>query len=110
MTANSKLREAMYWISVDSWHRINKDGQFELTEEAPERAVKSFELWCKIKKLLRNQMRIPKNSKKNLQKSTKTIKASRTEVLFSYPDQGKTGEGWKPRINKPWVRRSYIVQ
>lgn len=38
----------MYWISVDSWHRINKDGQFELTEEAQERAVKSFELWCKI--------------------------------------------------------------
>ena len=48
MTANLKLREAMYWISVDSWNRINKDGQFELTEEAPERAVKSFELWCKI--------------------------------------------------------------
>ncbi len=48
MTANPKLREAMYWISVDSWYRINKDGQFELTEEAPERAVKSFELWCKI--------------------------------------------------------------
>ena len=48
MTVNSKLREAMYWISVDSWHRINKDGQYELTEEAPERAVKSFELWCKF--------------------------------------------------------------
>ena len=39
MTANSKLREAMYWISVDSWHRINKNGQFELTEEAPEKEL-----------------------------------------------------------------------
>lgn len=67
MTANSKLREAMYWISVDSWHRINKDGQFELTEEAPERAVKSFE--CSAKSIISSR-----------------IKASRTEVLFSYPD------------------------
>lgn len=48
MTANPRLREATYWLSVDSWHRINDNGQFELTEEAPERAIESFKLWCKI--------------------------------------------------------------
>ncbi len=48
MTANPRLREATYWLSVDSWHRINDNGQFELTEEAPPRAVESFKIWCEI--------------------------------------------------------------
>lgn len=48
MTAN---KEIMYWMSDPSWYRINeKTGKFELTEEAPERARKSFELANKPRK------------------------------------------------------------
>ncbi|MEF2767732.1 MAG: hypothetical protein U0O05_08490 [Dorea phocaeensis] len=43
MTAD---REFMYWKTNDSWYRINYEKDcFELTEEAPERARKSFELY-----------------------------------------------------------------
>lgn len=42
MTAD---KEIMYWMNDPSWYRINKEtGKFELTDAAPERAKKSFEL------------------------------------------------------------------
>lgn len=41
-------RESMYWMSNEEWYRINEEtGRFELTDKAPERAAKSFELYCK---------------------------------------------------------------
>lgn len=41
-------RESLYWRKNEGWYRINKEKDcFELTDEAPERAVKSFELYCK---------------------------------------------------------------
>lgn len=47
MTADKNIIEYMYWMSNDDWYRINKEKQcFELTDEAPERAVKSFEMYC----------------------------------------------------------------
>lgn len=40
-------KESMYWWSNEAWYRINKEKDcFELTDEAPERAVKSFKLYC----------------------------------------------------------------
>ena len=43
MNAN---KESTYWASNPAWYRINKDtDEFELTDEAPERARKSFEMW-----------------------------------------------------------------
>ena len=36
--------EIMYWHSNPEWYRINKDGKFELTDKAPERAIRSFKL------------------------------------------------------------------
>jgi hypothetical protein len=42
MTAN---KESLYWKSNEEWYRVNDDGEFELTELAPERAKKSFELY-----------------------------------------------------------------
>lgn len=43
MTANKEL---MYWHSNKKWYFINKKTkQFELTDKAPERAIKSFEKW-----------------------------------------------------------------
>ena len=48
MTANPKLRKATYWVSVNARHRINDNGQFELTEEAPPREIESFRIWCEI--------------------------------------------------------------
>lgn len=42
MTAD---KEMMYWMNDPSWYRINKEtGKYELTDAAPERARKSFEL------------------------------------------------------------------
>jgi len=42
MTAN---KEMMYWKTNPEWYRTNpKTGKRELTEKAPERARKSFEL------------------------------------------------------------------
>lgn len=38
--------ERTYWMTDESWYRINKEKDcFELTDAAPERARKSFELW-----------------------------------------------------------------
>lgn len=43
MNAN---RESTYWASNPAWYRINKaTDQFELTDEAPDRAKKSFAMW-----------------------------------------------------------------
>ncbi len=39
--------EFMYWSSNKSWYRINKEKDcYELTEQAPPRAVESFKLYC----------------------------------------------------------------
>ena len=46
MTIN---REPMFWRSNKEWYRINKEkDRFELTDRAPERARKSFEMYNKI--------------------------------------------------------------
>ncbi len=43
MTAN---KEALYWKTNKDWYRINSEkGCYELTDKAPERAKKSFELF-----------------------------------------------------------------
>ena len=48
MTAN---KESSYWASNPAWYRINKEkDSFELTDEAPERARISFEMWKNTKK------------------------------------------------------------
>jgi len=42
VTANT---EVFYWTTNKGWYRFNSETQkFELTDEAPERARKSFEL------------------------------------------------------------------
>jgi len=47
----SEEKESMYWWSNESWYRINKEKDcFELTDEAPEEARESFELYCKIQR------------------------------------------------------------
>ena len=46
MTANM---EPMYWRTDKSWNRINHEKDcFELTDAAPERARKSFEMYRKL--------------------------------------------------------------
>jgi hypothetical protein len=51
MTADKEL---MYWMNDPSWYRINKEtGKYELTDAAPERAKKSFEL-SKISRCINN--------------------------------------------------------
>lgn len=43
MTANN---ESTYWASNPEWYHVNKEkDEFELTEKAPERAIKSFDMW-----------------------------------------------------------------
>ncbi|MCC8069575.1 MAG: phage minor capsid protein [Ruminococcus sp.] len=43
MNANT---EVMYWCTNEEWYSINKEKDcFELTDKAPERAIKSFELY-----------------------------------------------------------------
>ena len=42
MTTN---RESVYWKTNKEWYFINDKGEFELTDLAPERARKSFELF-----------------------------------------------------------------
>lgn len=46
MTAN---KESVYWKTNKEWYRINSEGRYELTEKAPERAIKSFELYTSKK-------------------------------------------------------------
>ena len=44
--------EAMYWKTNEAWYRANYEtDRYELTPEAPERAVESFRLY-----LLRNDL------------------------------------------------------
>jgi len=43
MTAD---REPLYWKSNKDWYAIDRDkDEYKLTDEAPERAIKSFELY-----------------------------------------------------------------
>ena len=37
-------KEPFFWHSNPEWYRINEQGEYELTEKAPERARRSFEL------------------------------------------------------------------
>ena len=47
MTANNSLMESMYWRTNPDWYRVNKEKDcYELTDDAPERAVESFKLYC----------------------------------------------------------------
>ena len=49
--------EAMYWKSNNEWYRSNyEEERYELTPEAPPRAVESFRLY-----LLRNDLPITDN-------------------------------------------------
>ena len=42
----------MYWMTNKKWYKINEElDRFELTEEAPEKAKRSFELFKKINNL-----------------------------------------------------------
>lgn len=44
-------KEFMYWRTNKEWYRINSEKDcFELTDKAPERARKSFELYQKLQK------------------------------------------------------------
>jgi hypothetical protein len=48
MTAN---KERLYWKSNKEWYTIDfEKDDFVLTEKAPERAIRSFELWKNGKK------------------------------------------------------------
>lgn len=40
-------KKALYWRSDPTWFRVNADGDFEMTDKAPEEAIKSFEAWKK---------------------------------------------------------------
>jgi len=49
MTGSPKAVESVYWMSNKKWYRINREKDcFELTEEATERARKSFLLYCEM--------------------------------------------------------------
>ena len=49
MSANTEL---MYWKKDKSWYIINKEKDiYELTDKAPERARKSFEMWKEFNNL-----------------------------------------------------------
>lgn len=48
MTAN---KEPMYWMSNPEWYRVDEEkDEFVLTDKAPERAQKSFDMWKHPKK------------------------------------------------------------
>lgn len=48
MTAD---REPMFWHSNKDWYQIDKvNDRFVLTDKAPERAVRSFELYLELNK------------------------------------------------------------
>lgn len=43
MTAN---KERLFWMSNPEWYKLNYEQDcYELTDKAPEEAIKSFELW-----------------------------------------------------------------
>ena len=42
----------MYWHTNPAWYRVNKElDRFELTEAAPEKARRSFEVYKKVNNL-----------------------------------------------------------
>lgn len=42
----TSFMECMYWATNELWFRLNPETKMlELTDEAPERARKSFEMW-----------------------------------------------------------------
>ena len=44
--------ERLYWMTNENWYRINtQKGCFELTDEAPERAKRSFAMWNRPERL-----------------------------------------------------------
>lgn len=46
--------EAMYWKTDETWYRVNyEEDRYELTSDAPQRAVESFRLY-----LLRNDLTV----------------------------------------------------
>jgi hypothetical protein len=48
MTVDPEAKESMYWIKNEEWYRVNRvKGGIELTDKAPERARKSFEMYQK---------------------------------------------------------------
>lgn len=47
-------KEIFYWHTNPEWYRKGKDGNYELTDKAPERARRSFEMAC-----------VPRSEKKN---------------------------------------------
>lgn len=48
MTANT---EPLYWRTNKEWYRINTEKDcFELTDKAPERAKRSFEMYKELQK------------------------------------------------------------
>lgn len=51
-TVNTEL---LYWQSNDEWYKINYEKDcFELTDKAPERARKSFDMYKEFQKKHRN--------------------------------------------------------
>lgn len=47
-------KEAFFWRENPEWYRVTEEGEYELTEKAPERAKRSFEIAM-----------TPRSSKKN---------------------------------------------
>lgn len=46
MTVDPEAKESMYWVKNKEWYRVNREkGGIELTDKAPERARKSFEMY-----------------------------------------------------------------
>ena len=47
--------ERSFWKTNPKWYRVNKEGKFELTKEAPQEAVESFKKFS----IPRNKMECP---------------------------------------------------
>lgn len=65
----SAYREYCYWRTNKEWYRINWEKEcYELTDKAPERAIKSFELYLERKRIL-NKMYSKRKRKLNKKKA-----------------------------------------
>ena len=51
MTLSNKC---FYWRSNPEWYRTNEQGEYELTDKAPEEARESFTEFCKPRKEMKN--------------------------------------------------------
>ena len=51
MTLSNKC---FYWRSNPEWDRTNEQGEYELTDKAPEEARESFAEFCKPRKEMKN--------------------------------------------------------